>query len=65
MTLTLTGRRNGEQFEKAVKSLAQEQENKRTSELLEKGKTIGVEMFRLLDEMDNMENIGDDLMPSG
>ena len=49
-------------FEKAVKSLAQEQENKRTSELLEKGKTIGVEMFRLLDEMDNMENIGDDLM---
>ena len=49
-------------IEKAVKSLAQEQENKRTSELLEKGKTIGVEMFRLLDEMDNMENIGDDLM---
>ena len=49
-------------IEKAVKSLAQEQENKRTSELLEKGKTIRVEMFRLLDEMDNMENIGDDLM---
>ena len=47
-------------FEKTVKSLPQEQGS--TKELLAKGKQIGIQMFRMLDEMDKIKDIGDDLI---
>ena len=47
-------------FEKEVKAL--EKKNLNTIELLEKGKMIGVQMFRLLDQLDELINIGDDLI---
>ena len=53
-------KRRTRKFEKVVKSLGEEQGN--TRDLLEKGKQIGTQIYRLMDELDDLPNIGGNLI---